>query len=56
MHGLAFLFTLGFVMTKMMDFSWLLHAQYVNQHDAVHGQRVKPAMTWALGLFFDARH
>lgn len=54
MRCLAFLFTLGFVMTKKMDFSWLLHAQYVNQHDAVHGQSVKPAATWELGLFCGA--
>lgn len=33
-RGLAFLFTLRFVMTKKMDFSWLLHTQYVNQHNA----------------------
>lgn len=37
MLGLAFLFTLGFVMTKKMDFSWLSHLQYVNQQDAAHG-------------------
>lgn len=56
MHGLAFLFTLGFVMTKKMDFSWLLHAQYVKQHDAVHGQHVKPDATSELRLFFNVRH
>lgn len=46
--GLAFLFTLAFVMTKKMDFSWLLHVLYVNQQDAVHGSACSllPAGNW----------
>lgn len=49
MLGLAFLFTLGFVMTKKMDFSWLSRLQYVNQQDAAHGSAHRVCRALGLG-------